>query len=375
MTDVIIESGPTVSERIRVGPLGELRFDTDNDTVRVHDGNEVGGYELLSRAVADSLYVTATPDLAALRSPASGALGFISRAGVGSYRHRSLTVDSNNLTIANPSGDAGNPLIALKTVITSAHTFNAITTFAGGLSGDLTGNVIGNLTGNVTGNLDGNVTGDVLGNLTGSLDARGKVLLVDDDSLPISAVSGLADALSGLVFSLPAGLIMLWSGSAASIPAGWALCDGQNGTPNLADRFVIGAGGTREPGDTGGATEHTHTATAADGGAHTHGITVAGHALTVSQLPPHTHSNGVVDSDASLFNRGSVAANPTRNDSIDNNNSNGIFEGVTSSTGSGATHSHSATSTSAGSHSHALTVAEQNNLPPFYALCYIMVTA
>ena len=41
---------------------------------------------------------------------------------------------------------------------------------------------------------------------------------------------------------LPAGLILLWSGSQASIPSGWALCDGTNSTPDLRGRFVIGAG-------------------------------------------------------------------------------------------------------------------------------------
>ena len=41
---------------------------------------------------------------------------------------------------------------------------------------------------------------------------------------------------------LPAGLILLWSGSQASIPSGWVLCDGTNSTPDLRGRFVIGAG-------------------------------------------------------------------------------------------------------------------------------------
>ena len=35
---------------------------------------------------------------------------------------------------------------------------------------------------------------------------------------------------------------MLWSGSTSSVPSGWALCNGSNGTPNLRDRFVVGAG-------------------------------------------------------------------------------------------------------------------------------------
>jgi hypothetical protein len=41
---------------------------------------------------------------------------------------------------------------------------------------------------------------------------------------------------------LPRGMVALWSGRVAEVPAGWALCDGRNGTPDLRDRFVVGAG-------------------------------------------------------------------------------------------------------------------------------------
>jgi hypothetical protein len=40
---------------------------------------------------------------------------------------------------------------------------------------------------------------------------------------------------------VPAGLIAMWHGSISSIPAGWSLCDGSNGTPDLRDRFIVGA--------------------------------------------------------------------------------------------------------------------------------------
>jgi microcystin-dependent protein len=82
--------------------------------------------------------------------------------------------------------------------------------------------------------------------------------------------------------TIPAGLIAMWSGSIGSIPSGWYLCDGSNGTPNLADRFIVGAGSTYAVNATGGATTatlastnlpaHTHTATSTvtDAG-HSHG--------------------------------------------------------------------------------------------------------
>lgn len=68
---------------------------------------------------------------------------------------------------------------------------------------------------------------------------------------------------------VPAGGILMWSGSIESIPEGWALCDGTEGTPDLTDRFIVGAGVTYSPGDIGGEAEHV---------------------LTVDEMPSHSHS-------------------------------------------------------------------------------------
>ncbi len=54
------------------------------------------------------------------------------------------------------------------------------------------------------------------------------------------------------------GSIAIWSGLLASIPKGWALCDGTNGTPDLRDKFVQGAAAGMQPGATGGISDHTH---------------------------------------------------------------------------------------------------------------------
>jgi len=75
---------------------------------------------------------------------------------------------------------------------------------------------------------------------------------------------------------LPSGCIVLWSGSVASIPSGWYLCNGSNGTPDLRNRFIVGAGSTYAVGGTGGSADaivvsHTHTATVTDPG-HLHSI-------------------------------------------------------------------------------------------------------
>ena len=65
---------------------------------------------------------------------------------------------------------------------------------------------------------------------------------------------------------IPSGGIIMWSGAANAIPTGYVLCDGQNSTPDLRNRFVIGAGDTFAVDATGGSAnavvvEHTHTLT------------------------------------------------------------------------------------------------------------------
>jgi len=90
---------------------------------------------------------------------------------------------------------------------------------------------------------------------------------------------GIIGVQSTVGATIPAGLISMWSGSIGSIPSGWYLCDGSNGTPNLTDRFIIGAGSTYAVNGTGGVSSvalvtgnmpaHTHTATVTDP-SHTH---------------------------------------------------------------------------------------------------------
>ncbi len=80
---------------------------------------------------------------------------------------------------------------------------------------------------------------------------------------------------------VPAGVIVMWSGAATAIPTGWALCDGTNGTPNLQEKFVIGAGGAYTAGSTGGKSvielAHSHTVNDHVHNAnHSHGMDAAG---------------------------------------------------------------------------------------------------
>lgn len=63
-------------------------------------------------------------------------------------------------------------------------------------------------------------------------------------------------------------MILLWSGAIEEIPPGYWLCDGTHGTPDLRDRFVVGAGDSYAVDDSGGSVNHDHTFTS-DGHFHT----------------------------------------------------------------------------------------------------------
>jgi microcystin-dependent protein len=120
----------------------------------------------------------------------------------------------------------------------------------------------------------------------------------------------------------PSGGIIMWSGSIVSIPSGWLLCDGTNGTPNLQDKFVVGAGSTYAVAGSGG--EATHQ-------------------LTTAEMPSHNHTF----TNCSLYiGAGSSAPYPLYGPT-----NGGQYGGSTNNTGSDSAH---------------------NNLPPYYALAFIM---
>ena len=91
--------------------------------------------------------------------------------------------------------------------------------------------------------------------------------------------------------SIPKGVIVMWSGTLATIPVGWALCDGKNGTPDLRNKFIrgIGTGATDEAGATGGSDTITLDGNNLPAHAHNmvHSHTVSG---TMSSVQAHEHS-------------------------------------------------------------------------------------
>ena len=139
--------------------------------------------------------------------------------------------------------------------------------------------------------------------------------------LTAGSFAGDGSALTGIE-SFVTGMIILWYGNTGNIPTGFVLCDGNNSTPDLRDRFIVGAGSAYSPGDTGGANSVT---------------------LTVNQIPAHTHT--YIDQ--------YVAINNGYRPWPASNNDCGARNVDSGSTGGGQSH---------------------ENRPPYYALCYIMKT-
>jgi microcystin-dependent protein len=219
------------------------------------------------------------------------------------------------------------------------------------------------------------VTGGSVSNITGS-----GVTLSDSDIQTSTATTKTANdkttaiATTAFVHSvLPTGIIVMWNNTAASIPAGWQLCNGSNGTPDLRGQFIIGAGGSYDPATTGGAATvtlassqmpvHTHvqagTLTTGTAGSHTHTATVTdpGHRHTL----PLVQQVGTFGSQLhGAWNGGSTATTTS---------TTGISVGINTVTD----HTHSLTlsgnTASAGGTSG--TTQPHENLPPYYALCYI----
>ena len=358
-----------------VGLERELRVDLDNDSLRLHDGVKIGGFEILNRDQNNALYQPYSPELDGFTFGAQDK-GIVTRIGPGTYRIRRIEVNEEQLVITNPRGTLGNFQIEFAATITSDHTWTGLHTFtqnitaSGGITGNLTGNVVGNLTGDVTGDVTGTLNGPSFGLHTGSVVVPdGDTITGADDSIAENMIHQLL-----IDRGVPFGAILMWSGIIADIPESWALCDGTNGTPDLRDRFIVGAGDTYAELETGGSVNATGTATIANGGAHTHTLTIAPHALTVAEMPAHKHGNGIGQDDTQALLYGTQAASNGQN--MTTNTANALMEGFTETIGGDATHTHTgSTADNGGAHTHDITLDAVGILPPYFALCYIMKIA
>jgi microcystin-dependent protein len=207
-------------------------------------------------------------------------------------------------------------------------------------------------------------------------------------------IASTAFATAAAIAAFPSGGIIMWSGSIASIPLGWLLCNGSSGTPDLRDRFIVGAGSTYAVNATGGfATyslstaqlpSHTHTGTTSSVDInHTHGVNIQSGGFSNDHIhgisdPGHSHAYeaiGNFDGIQTLAN-GSIPIGGVRQTA-------GAFTGITQTGGQNANHTHNVSgSTGAMSannvHNHTFTTdatgsgAAIDNRPPYFALAYIM---
>jgi len=163
------------------------------------------------------------------------------------------------------------------------------------------------------------------------------------------------------------GIIVLWSGSIGSIPSGWVICDGTNGTPDLRDRFVIGAGSTYNPDDVGGADTvniaHTHSA---DGTLATDSIS-AGTPSGTNSVP--TFTGDAVSASSTDGSVDLVAPDVTATGVSPVTTATGTISAPTFTGDALAGHAHDVTGETDSQLS-----ATQSVLNPYYALAYIMHT-
>ena len=164
---------------------------------------------------------------------------------------------------------------------------------------------------------------------------------------------------SRLLKFLPAGLIVMWSGTIGIIPAGWALCDGAGGRPNLLAKFVRGvATAITDPGGTGGADSAT---------------------LTATELPAHDHGGATGAQSADHSHSGTTGASYVLNNAGSGGSNNGAT--ILNSYGANNTGSHTHSFTTGGvsvGHTHAISSAGSGQafsiLPTYLALAYIIKT-
>ena len=271
---------------------------------------------------------------------------------------------SAGLLIASPKdANGGNVVVAINTDTTNKNEgFNIINAFGGNytnseviFSAQASGKVgINTNFPSDTGlTVDGNISGS--GTLQVETIATGTA---NNTSALVATSTGLVQKIAAA--PVPVGGIIMWSGAIGSIPSGWALCDGSNGTPNLEDRFVVGAGNTYAVDSTGGSADavvvsHNHGGYALSGGSHNHTYKDTMFVEEASSLS----ETGYIDNIDLIT---TSAAN--RNNQTDTNGSGVHSYSIDRSTNSVSPHQHTISSDGES--------GINKNLPPYYALAFIM---
>ena len=170
----------------------------------------------------------------------------------------------------------------------------------------------------------------------------------DPPMVPRQQLTSVAYALKS-ADAMPSGVIVMWSGTTDTIPPGWDLCEGSNGTPNLRNRFIFGSGENYAVGSTGGAATHT---------------------LTTNEIPAHTHVQNSHHHTQDghrhrVLLRGS--SNDKMNNSYMDEGEDSVDEvNIYTDYQAPAIHHNTAINQNTGGG------AEHNNMPPYYVLAFIM---
>ena len=191
---------------------------------------------------------------------------------------------------------------------------------------------------------------------------NGTTALTANDILINSAITVIYDGtqfqLLNPANTVPSGVITMWSGSIATIPASWYLCNGSNGTPDLRNKFIVGAYS-----DTAGVAYTTITGANTQTGGTADAIVVShSHTATVTD-PGHYHmTDGTLGGNQTVVYAGQDAPFDYHSTYSSPNDANYISGSKTGTITTGISVSNSTTGSS----------GTNQNLPPYYALAYIM---
>ncbi len=284
--------------------------------------------------------------------------GIVSRDSAGDFAARTVTAN----LIGNVTGIATNVsgVVAPVNGGTGQSFYNNGEVMIGNTGDYRKGFVVGNspvVTTFNNGNIEISYTGGTgVGNVTsvgitagpgivvsgGPITTDGNITVQNGGVISLTAGAGLAVdrnngnvTISSTVQAFTRGMIMMWSGSLATIPEGWGLCDGTLGAPDLRDRFVVGSGGAYTTGAVGGSADAV--------------VVSHSHSLSIDSGGAHAHSHVGVN-ELQQFTQGGAGWASGR-------------QGLTSTAG---LHSHSGVAATAGES------GVGKNLPPYYALAFIM---
>lgn len=190
-----------------------------------------------------------------------------------------------------------------------------------------------------------------------------------DNSQKLATTSWTNTAINAIA---PVGMIVMWNSSASAIPSRFQLCDGTNGTPDLRNKFIVGAGQTYANGSTGGTT--TNTISTAQLPVHSHGVIDPGHAHGVGD-PGHSH--GVNDPSHSHVVQRDITGGSEENVIAGGFGFNNTYQTVSEQSNTGISIQGSGVGIGIFASGTGISIqntgsgSSVNNLPPYFALCYI----